>query len=137
MSDAERGAAGDPAPREPDGGAPDVLERLSATLAARRGADPAGSYVASLYARGEDAILRKVGEEAVELLLAAKSGDARHLVAEAADLWFHTLVLMAHRGLGAADILGELARREGLSGHDEKASRPPPAPVSSGARTAE
>lgn len=108
----------------PDTDRPDVLETLSATLAARRDADPASSYVASLYAKGEDAILQKVGEEATEFLLASKSGDADHLVAEAADVWFHMLVLLGHKGLGAADILRELARREGLSGHEEKASRP-------------
>jgi len=103
-----------------------VLARLEATLSERRGADPASSYVAGLFAAGEDAILQKVGEEAVEFLLAAKSGDADHLVKEAADVWFHMLVMLGHKGLGAADILAELARREGLSGLKEKASRPGP-----------
>jgi len=103
-----------------------TLSGLEATLAARRDADAGSSYVASLHARGEDHILKKVGEEATEFLLAAKSGDADHLVKEAADVWFHMLVLMSHKGLGAADILGELARREGLSGLVEKASRPEP-----------
>ena len=134
MSGGEADGAGGSRAHGGAGAPPDVLERLSATLAARRGADPASSYAASLYARGEDAILRKVGEESIELLLAAKSGDAGHLVAEAADVWFHMLVLMAHKGLGAADILGELARREGLSGHDEKAARPPSRPDPAGAQ---
>ena len=101
-----------------------VLERLDAALAARRTADPGSSWAATLFDRGEDAILKKVGEEATEFLLAAKSGDDAHLVREAADVWFHMLVMLHHKGLTAADILGELARREGVSGHDEKASRP-------------
>jgi phosphoribosyl-ATP pyrophosphohydrolase len=102
----------------------DTLERLESTLEARRNADADSSYVASLFARGEDAILQKVGEEATEFLLASKSGDAVHLVKEAADVWFHMLVLMKHKGLGLTDILEELERREGLSGLEEKASRP-------------
>lgn len=111
--------------REPADSVSDaVLARLDATLAARRDADPASSYTAALFARGEDTILQKFGEEATEFLLAAKSGDQEHLVREAADVWFHMLVLMSHKGLGAADILDELVRREGVSGHDEKASRP-------------
>lgn len=101
----------------------DLLRRLKETLDARRGADPASSYTASLFHRGEDAILQKVGEESVELILAAKSGDESHLVAEAADVWFHMLILLSYRGLGPDDILDELARREGVSGHAEKAAR--------------
>lgn len=101
----------------------DVLTRLGATLDARRGADPASSYAASLFDRGTDTILRKIGEEAVELILAARDDDDAHVVAEAADVWFHTLVLLSHRGLGPDDILKELARREGVSGHAEKAAR--------------
>ncbi len=108
---------------------PDVLARLTEVLEHRRHADPESSYVASLHARGEDAILKKVGEEATEFLLASKSGDASHIVAEAADVWFHMLVLLSHKGLGAADILGELNRREGLSGLDEKAARTDAAPM--------
>lgn len=100
-----------------------VLERLGRTLAARRTADPATSYVAGLLARGEDAILRKVIEEAGECLLASKQGDKLHLVREVADLWFHTLVLLAWHGLAPEDVLAELRRREGISGIDEKASR--------------
>jgi len=103
--------------------APPVLERLAATLGERREADPSSSYAASLFHRGEDTILQKIGEESVELLLAAKSGEDEHLVAEAADVWFHMLVLLSYRGLGPDDILDELARREGVSGHAEKAAR--------------
>jgi len=104
-------------------GADGVLARLAATLDTRRGADPASSYAASLFDRGPDTMLKKVGEEAVEFILAGKDDDDAHLVAEAADVWFHMLVLLSYRGLGPDDILGELARREGLSGHAEKASR--------------
>ena len=100
-----------------------VLRRLGETLDARRGADPGASYAASLFAGGADAILRKVGEEAVEFLLAAKGEDDERLVAEAADVWFHMLVLLSYRGLGPDEILEELARREGVSGHAEKAAR--------------
>lgn len=101
----------------------DILDRLAATLEARKGADPESSYVARLYARGLDAILKKVGEEAAETLIAAKGGDKRQLVYEVADLWFHTLVLLASQGLAPDDVLEELARREGVSGIAEKASR--------------
>ncbi|HET9338256.1 MAG TPA: phosphoribosyl-ATP diphosphatase [Casimicrobiaceae bacterium] len=106
--------------------APDVdgvLARLAATIAARRGADPASSYVAALLAKGGDAILKKIGEEATETVMASKDGDGARVAAEMADLWFHCLVLLAHHGLGPDDVLAELARREGRSGHDEKASR--------------
>jgi phosphoribosyl-ATP pyrophosphohydrolase len=101
-----------------------VLDRLAETLEARRGAPPGSSYVASLYAKGLDAILKKIGEEATETVIAAKGGDRDALVRETADLWFHTLVLLAHSGLRPDDVLAELARREGVSGHAEKASRP-------------
>ncbi|WP_211230922.1 phosphoribosyl-ATP diphosphatase [Chitinilyticum aquatile] len=103
----------------------EILERLSAVLAERRHADPATSYVARLYAKGQEGILKKVGEEAVETIMAAKDGDKLHLVREVADLWFHTLVLLAHEGLSHEDVLAELARREGISGVEEKASRKP------------
>lgn len=103
----------------------EILERLSAVLAERRHADPASSYVARLYAKGQEGILKKVGEEAVETIMAAKDGDKLHLVREVADLWFHTLVLLAHEGLSHEDVLAELARREGISGVEEKASRKP------------
>jgi len=100
-----------------------VLTRLAATIQARKGADPASSYVASLFAKGDDAILKKIGEEATETVMAAKDGDKMRLTAEVADLWFHSLVLLAQHGLSPADVLQELARREGVSGHTEKASR--------------
>jgi phosphoribosyl-ATP pyrophosphohydrolase len=92
-------------------------------LLARRIADPEKSYVAGLHARGLDAILKKVGEEAIEVLLAAKAHDRHALVHETADLWFHTLVLLAERGLGPEDVLAELERRFGRSGLEEKAAR--------------
>ena len=101
----------------------DILERLAATIAARKGADTAASYVARLLAGSEDLVLKKIGEEATETVLAAKSGDAAHLVRETADLWFHCLVLLARHGLGPHDVLAELARREGVSGIAEKAAR--------------
>jgi len=102
----------------------DILNRLAETLEARKGADPQSSYVAKLYAKGLDGILKKVGEEAAETIIAAKGSDKGQLVYEVADLWFHTLVLLAQQGLGPDDVLNELARREGLSGIAEKASRP-------------
>lgn len=101
----------------------DVLERLSAVLEARKGAAADSSYVAGLYAKGLDAILKKIGEEATETVLAAKSGDRAKIVHETADLWFHTLVLLAQQGLKPQDILSELERRFGVSGHEEKAAR--------------
>jgi phosphoribosyl-ATP pyrophosphohydrolase len=102
---------------------PGILQRLSATLETRKGADPASSYVAGLFAKGNDAILKKVAEEAAETLMAAKDGDKLHLVRETADLWFHTLVMLSFHGLGPDDVLAELRRREGISGMDEKAAR--------------
>lgn len=100
-----------------------ILHRLGETVASRKGADPASSYVAKLFHEGQDAILKKVGEEATEALLASKSGDKLQVVREAADLWFHCLVMLAWHGLGPDDVLAELHRREGISGIDEKASR--------------
>jgi phosphoribosyl-ATP pyrophosphohydrolase len=105
----------------------DVLARVAATIESRRGADPGSSYVAALFAKGDDAILKKIGEEATETVMAAKDGDKIRVAAEVADLWFHCLVLLARHGLGPADVLAELARREGMSGHEEKASRRPAA----------
>lgn len=101
----------------------DMLQRLTETLEARKQASPDSSYVAKLFSKGEDAILKKVIEEAGEVLLAARDGDNTHLVYEVADLWFHTLVLLAQHGLSAEDVLNELARREGMSGIAEKQSR--------------
>ncbi len=102
----------------------DTLERLAKVLEARKGADPKSSYVASLYARGRDTILKKVGEEAVEVVIAGKDDDQQAVIYETADLWFHTLVMLSERGLSPADVLAELDRRFGLSGIEEKASRP-------------
>lgn len=101
----------------------DTLERLAEVLEARKQADPDSSYVARLYAKGLDAILKKVGEEATETVMAAKDGNPEQIVYETADLWFHTLVLLAHQGLGPAAVLDELDRRFGMSGIAEKASR--------------
>jgi len=102
----------------------EVLNRLAEVLEARKGADPKTSYVAKLYGKGLDAILKKIGEEATETVMAAKDGDPEKLVAELADLWFHSLVLMAHQGLHPDAVIAELGRRFGLSGLTEKASRP-------------
>lgn len=101
----------------------DVLERLAAVLETRKTADPESSYVARLYGKGLDAILKKIGEEATETVMAAKDGEGSRIVSEVADLWFHTLVLLAHQGLQPGQVLGELERRFGLSGIQEKASR--------------
>lgn len=101
----------------------DVLERLGEVLEQRKGADPDSSYVAGLYAKGLDKILKKIGEEATETVMAAKDGDTQHIVREVADLWFHSMVLLAHQGLGPQAVLAELDRRFGLSGLTEKASR--------------
>ncbi len=101
----------------------DILQRLTQTIEERKHASPESSYVAKLFVRGEDAILKKIGEEATEVVLAAKGGDNTQLVYETADLWFHCMVLLARRGLSSADVLNELARREGVSGLVEKAGR--------------
>lgn len=101
----------------------DILKRLTETLEARKDASPDSSYVAKLHAKGLDAILKKIGEEATEAVMAAKDGQSEKIIYEVADLWFHTLVLLSHKGLTAQDVLDELARREGVSGLDEKASR--------------
>ena len=101
----------------------DILNRLAETLEARKNADPQSSYVAKLYAKGLDGILKKIGEESAEAIIAAKGGDKSQVVYEVADLWFHTLVLLAQQGLHPDDVLSELARREGMSGIAEKAAR--------------
>lgn len=108
----------------------ETLKRLSAVIESRKlanGGDPAASYVARLFSKGDDAILKKIGEEATETVLAAKDvragGDKSKLLYECADLWFHTLVMLAHFDLKPQDVLDELARREGISGIEEKASR--------------
>lgn len=101
----------------------DILKQLTAVLEERKDASPDSSYVASLYAKGLDAILKKVGEEATETVMAAKDGQLDKIVYETADLWFHTMVMLAQQGLSSDDVLEELARRFGLSGLDEKAAR--------------
>ena len=101
----------------------DVLKELAEVVEARKNAPAGESYVASLYAGGIDAILRKVGEEAIEVVIAGKDGDRDALVHEVADLWFHCLVLLAARDAHPEAVTGELARRFGVSGHEEKAGR--------------
>ena len=104
----------------------DTLARLAAVIESRKpenGGDPAKSYVARLLAKGTDAILKKVGEEATETVMAAKDGDKLRIVGETADLWFHCLVMLSHYGLRPTDVMFELRRREGISGIDEKAAR--------------
>lgn len=101
----------------------DILTRLAQVLEARKQADPDDSYVARLYGKGLDTILKKIGEEATETVMAAKDGDPVRLTAEIADLWFHCLVLLAQQGLGPEQVLAELDRRFGLSGIAEKAAR--------------
>jgi len=101
----------------------EILHRLQETLRERKGAAPDSSYVASLYAKGTDAICKKVAEEAAETIMAAKDGDRLHLVREVCDLWFHSLVLMTHFDIGVDDVMVEFRRREGISGIDEKRSR--------------
>jgi phosphoribosyl-ATP pyrophosphohydrolase len=100
----------------------DILKELAAILEARKSESPDSSYVASLYAR-PDKMLEKIGEEAVETILAAKNEDREQIIYETADLWFHSMVMLAQKGLSPDDILNELARRFGVSGHEEKSSR--------------
>ena len=101
----------------------DILLRLMAVLASRKDADPDSSYVAGLYANGLDSILKKIGEESVETIIAAKSGDSQQIIHETADLWFHCLVMLAQQNIDARLVLEELERRFGVSGIDEKAAR--------------
>jgi phosphoribosyl-ATP pyrophosphohydrolase len=102
----------------------EVLRRVAHTINERKGAEPGSSYVASLMHKGTDAICKKVAEEAAETIMASKDGDAGHLVKEVCDLWFHSMVLLSHHGLTVDDVLHEFRRREGISGIDEKKSRP-------------
>ena len=104
----------------------DVLARLAQVIEQRKHAEPDKSYVAKLFSKGLDAILKKVGEEATETVMAAKDGEPHKVVYEVADLWFHSLLLLSHFGLQPSDVLAELARREGLSGLEEKAQRSAP-----------
>ena len=99
------------------------LAELAKVLEQRKAESPGSSYVASLYSKGQDAILKKVGEEACEVIMASKDQNNDQVVYETADLWFHTLVLLSHHGLGPEDVLSELSRRMGLSGLEEKAAR--------------
>ena len=101
----------------------DILQRLTATIEANKDADPATSYVATLFAKGDDAIIKKIGEEATEAVMAAKDGDKIRIKSELADLWFHCLVLLVRHDMGPQDVLDELGRREGVSGLAEKAAR--------------
>lgn len=101
----------------------DVLARLAATIESRKAADPGSSYVASLFAKGGDAILKKIGEEATETVMACKDGVREKIVYEVADLWFHSMLALSAHGLSPADVLAELRRREGLSGLEEFAAR--------------
>ena len=101
----------------------DILEQLALTLEQRKQADPETSYVAKLHHKGQDTILKKVGEEATETVIASKGGNKQEIIYETADLWFHTLVMLSHHNLGPEDVLNELARRFGLSGIEEKANR--------------
>ncbi len=101
----------------------EVLNQLAEVLEQRKQESADKSYVASLYTKGLDHILKKIGEEATETVIAAKDGDKQQIVYETADLWFHSMVMLAHQGLGPEDVLQELQRRFGLSGHDEKAQR--------------
>jgi phosphoribosyl-ATP pyrophosphohydrolase len=101
----------------------DIIIRLAEVLESRKGAEPETSYVASLYQKGLDSILKKIGEESAETIIAAKTGDKQQIVYETADLWFHCLVLLAQQNIDARLVLEELERRFGLSGLDEKAAR--------------
>jgi phosphoribosyl-ATP pyrophosphohydrolase len=107
----------------PEQSTAEILDRLAAVIESRRGQSTDLSYVARLLARGDDAVLKKVGEEATELVMAGKDGERLRIVEEMADLWFHCLIVLAHYGLRPSDVLMELRRREGISGIDEKAAR--------------
>jgi phosphoribosyl-ATP pyrophosphohydrolase len=101
----------------------DVLARLAGVIESRRTGDPAHSYVARLFDKGGDAILKKIGEEATEVVMACKDGEQTKIVGEMADLWFHSMIALAAHGLAPADVLAELERREGTSGLEEFALR--------------
>ena len=104
-------------------GQAEILERIAQSIHERKTGDPTKSYVAKLFSQGDDAMLKKIGEEATEVVLAAKSDDRLHLVREVTDLWFHCMIVLERHGLGPADVLAEMQRREGISGLDEKAAR--------------
>jgi phosphoribosyl-ATP pyrophosphohydrolase len=111
------------------GSTTDVLARLADVIESRRQADPDKSYVARLFGKGTDAILKKVGEEATEVVMAGKDGDAQKIVYEVADLWFHSMIALAQFGLTPGQVVAELARREGLSGLEEFARRQDASPA--------
>jgi phosphoribosyl-ATP pyrophosphohydrolase len=100
-----------------------ILGQLADVIDSRRGGDPDASYVARLFSRGDDAILKKIGEEATEAVMAAKDGARERIIAETADLWFHCMIMLSHYGLRPEDVLEELQRRAGTSGIEEKALR--------------
>jgi phosphoribosyl-ATP pyrophosphohydrolase len=108
---------------KPSDNSQDILEHLAAVIEQRKQGDPEKSYVARLFHKGTDAILKKIGEEATETVMAAKDGDKQKIVYEVADLWFHSMIALSHFGLKPADVLAELQRREGLSGLEEFAAR--------------
>lgn len=110
-------------PSNPTATSQDVLARLAEVIETRKAGDPDKSYVARLFHKGSDAILKKIGEEATETVMACKDGDAQKIVYEVADLWFHSMIALSHFGLKPADVLAELQRREGLSGLEEFAAR--------------
>lgn len=101
----------------------EILDRLADVIESRKAGDPEASYISRLLAKGEDAVLKKIGEEATEVVMAGKDGDRLRIVEEMADLWFHSLIALAHYGLRPYDVLLELRRREGISGIDAKAAR--------------
>jgi phosphoribosyl-ATP pyrophosphohydrolase len=101
----------------------DIIKELTQVLEQRKSADADSSYVASLYAKGLDSILKKIGEEATETVMAAKDGDTTQIVHETADLWFHTMIMLVSLGIPPQRVLDELARRFGVSGLEEKAKR--------------
>jgi phosphoribosyl-ATP pyrophosphohydrolase len=120
MTDAQTSA-----PVSPDPGPGDILAHLATVIESRRTSDPAQSYVAKLFSKAPDGILKKIGEEATEVVMAAKDADRAAIINETADLWFHCMVMLAHYGLRPEDVTRELARREGISGIAEKAARKP------------
>jgi len=101
----------------------DILAKLDQILIERKNASPDSSYVASLYHKGQNSILKKVGEEAIETVMASKDGNKEEIIYETADLWFHTMVMLAHHNISSQEVLDELARRFGLSGLEEKQQR--------------
>lgn len=108
---------------KPDWDVGQVLGEIADTIESRKGADPSASYVAKLFSKAPDGFLKKIGEEATECVMAAKDGNRQDIVYETADLWFHTMVMLAHYGLRPETVIAELARREGVSGLTEKKNR--------------